>query len=405
MQSSLNKATHQQTKTFNRQLVLRAIYDAGTISRAEIARLTKLTKVSVSDIVAELIENGLVAEVGLRPSASSAGGKSSIMLSVIDDSYHMIGIELASSELRGAIVNLRGEVRHYISQPLVMQDGSVPLDQFYALLEGLIPLTDRPLLGIGVGTPGVIDSTGGIVRQAVNVGWENVPLGRILNERYHLPVYLANDSQVSALAEHTFGAGRGANNLAVVLAGVGIAAGIIINNQLYLGDDFGAGEIGHMLIRPNGLLCRCGRIGCLETVAGSVAIIRRATELARKHPESLLGRRLTQVSALALEDVITSYQGGDEDACVVLREAGEAMGYGIACLISALNIHRVLLVGSVTRFGESWLQIVDEEVRRCALPALVQDMQIAFGEIYPHAVILGACALLMNREIGFSLAR
>lgn len=405
MQPSL-KATHQQTKAYNRQLVLRTIYDAGKISRAEIARLTLLTKVTVSEIVAELIETGLVAEVGLRPSTGSAGGKSSILLSVIDDAFHMIGVELESSELRGAVVNLRGEVRHYIHRPLEMQDGHVSVDQLYALVDDLIPLTDRPLLGIGVGAPGLMDSTRGVVRQAVNVGWENVPLGSLLNERYHMPVYLANDSQVTALAEHIFGAGRGENNLAVVLVGLGMAAGIILNGQLYLGDSFGAGEIGHISIRPDdGQLCRCGRRGCLETVAGSLAILRRAAELAASHPGSPLGLRLAQASALTLEDVIAAYQAGDKDACTALQEAGQAVGFGIACLISALNIHRVLLVGSVERFGESWLQTVTEQIGRSALAALVQDVQISFGEIHPHAVILGACALLMTREIGFSLAR
>ena len=405
MLNYLNKATHQQTKVHNQQMVLRSIYNEGKISRAEIARLTHLNKVTVSEIVAGLIETGLVAEIGLRPSVSSSGGKSSILLSVVDDAFHMVGFELGSSEMRAAIVNLRGEIRHYLSEPLIMQDGNATLNQLYALLDKLIPFTDRPLLGIGVGTPGRMDMTHGIVRQAVNVGWENVPLASLLNERYHVPVYIANDSQARALAEHTFGAGRGENNLAVVLVGIGMAAGIIINGQLYLGDNSGAGEIGHISIKPDGVLCRCGRHGCLETIAGSTGIVHRATELAVLHPDSELGLRLAQSSNLTLEDVIEAYQSGDVDAQLVLLEAGQAVGFGIACLISALNIRRVLLVGSVARFGERWLETVNEQVRLVALPALVQDLQISFGEIHPYAVVLGACALLMTRETGFSLAR
>ena len=405
MRDYLYKATHQQTKVHNQQMVLRAIYDTGKISRAEIARLTQLNKVSVSEIVAGLIEAGLVAEIGVRPSVSSAGGKSSILLSVVDDALHMVGFELGSSEMRAAIVNLRGEIRHYCSEPLIIQDGSATLNQLYALLDKLIPLTDRPLLGIGVGTPGLMDITHGVVRQAVNVGWENVPLASLLNERYHVPVYIANDSQARALAEHTFGSGRGENNLAVVLLGRGMAAGIILNRQLYLGDNFGAGEIGHISIKPDGVLCSCGHRGCLETIAGSTGIIRRAVELAGIHPASQLGLHLDQAAGLTLEDVITAYQAGDQDAQQVLLEAGQAVGFGIACLVSTFNIRRVLVVGSVTRFGEKWLETVAEQVRQIALPAMVQDLQISFGEIHPYAVVLGACALLMTRETGFNLAR
>ena len=403
MRDYLNKATHQQTKAHNQQMVLRAIYDAGKISRAEIARLTHLNKVSVSEIVAGLIETGLVAEIGLRPAVSSAGGKSSILLSVVDDALHMVGFELGSSEMRAAIVNLRGEIRYYLSEPLVIQDGTATLNQLYALLDKLMPLTDRPLLGIGVGAPGLMDLTHGVVRQAVNLGWENIPLVSLLSERYHLPVHIANNSQARALAEHTFGAGRGENNLAVVLVGRGMAAGIILNRQLYLGDNFGAGEIGHISIQPDGALCSCGRRGCLETSAGSAGILRRAVELAGEQPDSQLGLRLDQNSGLTLEDVIAAYQAGDPAARQVLLEAGQAVGFGIACLVSTLNIRRVLVVGSVTRFGEKWLETVTEQVQQIALPALVQDLKISFGEIHPHAVVLGACALLMTREAGFSL--
>jgi predicted NBD/HSP70 family sugar kinase len=405
MLNSLNKATHQQTKIHNRQLVLSTIYDSGKISRAEIARSTCLTKVTVSEIVAALIQAGLVDEVELRPSSSSSGGKSSILLSVIDDAFHMIGVELGSNEWHAAITNLRGEIQHSMSEPLKMQDGHASLNQLYAILDGLIPLTDRPLLGISIGVPGVIDSPSGIVRQAVNVGWVDVPLSSLLSDRYHIPAYIINDSRARALAELTFGAGRGENNLAVVKIGRGIAAGIIINGQLYLGDNFGAGEIGHISFRPGGLLCNCGQRGCLETVASSIAITRRMAELTTEHPGSYLGLHLAQVSDLTLEDIIEAFQAGDQDAQTVGLEAAQAVGLGIACLIGVLNIRRVLLVGSVTRFGDVWLQTVIDQIRSSTLPTLIQNMNISFGVIHPHGVVLGACALLMSHEIGVSLAR
>ncbi len=391
MRTLPTKATHQQTRTYNQQLVLRTIFDHGKISRAEVARKTKLTRVTVSDMVAELIDSGLVAEVGM---GTSAGGKTPILLSVVDDAYHMIGVDLANDEIRGAIVNLRGEVRQALSLPLASIDSEVSLNQVYDLLDALISQTDQPLLGIGIGTPGLLDTTHGIVRHAVNLGWVDLPLGELLQERYDVPVYLANDSQVSALAEHIFGAGRNESNLIVVRVGRGIGAGIILNRQLFQGDGFGAGEIGHIGLHKDGDLCRCGNRGCIETVGSTLAIVRRA-----QAANSSLG------AAPDMADILAAFNAGDPIVHQIIEEAGRAVGFGVACLTSSLNIRHVLLVGSVTRFGEAWLQAVRQEMNRCTLPALAAETQLAFGEIGSNAVILGACALLMTREIGLNLAR
>jgi N-acetylglucosamine repressor len=385
------KATHQQTRTYNQQLVLRTIFDHGKISRADVARQTKLTRVTVSEIVSELIDTGLVAEVGM---GTSAGGKTPILLSVVDDSYHMIGVDLANDEIRGAVVNLRGEIRHALSLPLESVDSEVSLNQVYDLLDALIAQTDRPLLGIGIGTPGLLDTTNGIVRHAVNLGWVDLPLGSLLQDRYAVPVYVANDSQVSALAEHIFGAGRRESSLVVVRVGRGIGAGVILDRQLFQGEGFGAGEIGHIGLRSDGDRCRCGNDGCIETVGSTLAIVRRVQAAA-----SHLG------AAPDMEDILAAFEAGDPVVRQVIQEAGRAVGFGVACLTSSLNIRHVLLVGSVTRFGEFWLQAVREEMNRCTLPALAAETRLAFGEIGANAVILGACALLMTREIGLNLVR
>jgi predicted NBD/HSP70 family sugar kinase len=390
MRTLPTKATHQQTRTYNQQLVLRTIFDCGKISRADVSRQTKLTRVTVSEIVSGLIESGLVAEVGM---GASAGGKTPILLSVVDDAYHMIGVDLASDEIRGALVNLRGEVRRAMSLPLESLDSDVSLNQVYELLDALIAQTDRPLLGIGIGTPGLLDTASGIVRHAVNLGWVDLPLGSLLQDRYGVPVYVANDSQVSALAEHIFGAGRSESNLVVVRVGRGIGAGVILNRQLFQGEGFGAGEIGHIRLHPDGDRCRCGNQGCIETVGGTLAITRRVQAAGHLAPEADMAA------------VLAAFEAGDPTVRKIIEQAGRAVGFGVACLTSSLNVRRVLLVGSVTRFGEPWLQAVREELNRCTLPALAAETHLAFGEIGANAVILGACALLMTREIGLNLAR
>jgi predicted NBD/HSP70 family sugar kinase len=288
---------------------------------------------------------------------------------------------------------------------LLSANGDEALSKVYELLDNLVARSQRPLLGIGIGTPGLLDTTQGVVKRAVNLGWVDLPLGALLEERYKLPVYVANDSQVNALAENIFGGGVGEVNLAVIRVGRGIGAGIILNRQLYQGDGFGAGEIGHISIKDNGELCRCGNTGCIETIGSSLAILRHARDSAPSHPDSMLNSLAPSPSALTLDHVQEAFHAGDPLACEIVTEAGRAVGFAVACLISALNIQKILLAGSSVRFGTAWLEAVRAEAGQRALATLAQEAEIAFGELAEDAVILGASALLLTQELGLSLAR
>src|SRR5207245_9023413 len=147
------KATHRQTRAYNNRLVLRTIYDRNPISRAERARATGLTRTTVSELVADMISEGLTEEVGRGP---SNGGKAPILLRFSDDARHLIGIDLGSSEFRGAVVNLRGQMRHSVGLPLGGRNGDDALELVYELIDHLLAATDRPLLGIGIGQPGLV---------------------------------------------------------------------------------------------------------------------------------------------------------------------------------------------------------------------------------------------------------
>jgi len=188
MRRVAQKATRKQTKVHNSRLVLKIIYERGEISRADVARETRLTRTTVSDVVTDLMDQGLVEEIGYGP---SAGGKPPILLSIVADSRHLIGIDLASAEFRGAVVNLHGQVRHQINVPLHNRDGEAALALVYEMVQDLIAATDNPLLGIGIGSPGLMDATNGIVRRSVNLNWHDLPLRALLEERYGLPVYVA----------------------------------------------------------------------------------------------------------------------------------------------------------------------------------------------------------------------
>jgi len=395
------KATRQHTKTLNSQLVLKLIYDRGKISRADIARETQLTRTTVSQVVSELMGQGLVEEVGY---GESAGGKSPILLSVASNSHHIIGIDLASDEFRGAVVNLRGEIIRAVAFPISSQSsGEAALTLVYKLIDTLLASSDRPVLGLGLGTPGLVNTDEGVVIQAVNLDWQGLHLGQLLTARYHLPVYLVNDSQAAALAEFMYGGWRNSRNLAVIKVGQGIGAGLVLEGRLFLGDGSSAGEIGHMMVADNGVLCRCGHTGCLETVASAGAILRRAQSLARSAPHSPLS--LLDPEAITLEAISAALEAGDPVARQVIAEAGQYLGRAVAALVSTLNLHQVLLIGSVTTLGTPLLKIIQQEMRCQSLATLAQATKVQFGRFGLDVVILGASALLLTHELGLSFAR
>jgi N-acetylglucosamine repressor len=394
---SMKKATRQQTRAHNTGLILKTIYYRREISRADIARATGLTRATVSDAVAQLINDGLVAEVGLGP---SGGGKPPILLNMAENSRYLIGIDLADIEFRGALVNLRGEIRHRFSLPIDGRNGDNALDLVYELIDKLVSFADSPILGIGIGTPGLIDAERGVVRNAVNLGWHDLSLRDLLEERYEFPVYVANDSQVAALAEFTFGDSKKISNLIVIKIGRGIGAGIILNRQLYFGENFGAGELGHVVTVENGKLCRCGHYGCLETVTSSQAIVRRAQDIAKNNSRSALHQFYAKPEEIDIDVVSKGLMDGDEELHKIVDEAGRYLGMAVANLVSILNIQYIVIAGSAASFGQALLDPIRREVNRRSLTALADETNIQITSLGPDIVTLGAAALLMAHELG-----
>jgi glucokinase-like ROK family protein len=397
MIATTQKATRKQTKAHNKRLILKTIYDQGQISRADIARVTRLTRTTVSSLVAEFIEDGLVEEIGIEP---SRGGKPATLLSVVDDSRHLIGIDLANSEFRGGVINLRGQVKHRLNLPVNDRNGEAALALAYELIDDLVATAGSPLLGIGIGTPGLMNAQRGVVRYAVNLDWQNLALGNLLEQRYHLPVYIANDSQVAALAEYTFGDSQKVSNLIVVKVGRGIGSGILINGQLHYGDGFGAGEIGHVLVVEGGERCRCGHFGCLETVVSSRAIVKQAQAIAQSNPQSPLFQFAATPEAINTEMVLQAFESGDEALQAVIAEVGQYLGIAVANLVGALNIQQVVIAGSVARFGQALLEPLKQEMHQRSLAALANETQISISNLGSDIVILGAAALLLTHELG-----
>ena len=385
-----SKATHQKTKQHNRDLVLKTIFDNTSISRAEIARLTKLTRATVSDMVASLLEEGLVEEVGY---GESIGGKAPILLSLVADARYLIGLNLAQDKFIGSVVNLRGEIKETVEFPIDDIDGEQALQLVYWILDQLADNHWQPLVGIGVGTPGLVNTQEGVVINAVNLDWQDLPLAHLLESRYNLPVTVLNDSQATAIGEFVYGGNHPfESNLIVVTVKHGIGAGILVNGRLFQGDGGGAGEIGHVVVQEDGALCRCGKRGCLESIASARAVLQRAVALAPEYSDSTLAKNLQDIS---LDAIRAAWGENDPLARRVMSDAAHYLGISMASLVGALNIQKIVLSGDLTMFGESWLGSVQEAMAQASLARMAQDTQLELGALEFKACILGASAFML----------
>lgn len=390
------KATRQQTRQHNSNLVLKTIYDQDGISRADIARATRLTKTTVSNIVGELVQEGFVEETGL---GASDGGKPPILLKVVEDARCFIGIDLANSEFRGGIVNLRGEVSYRQQLPLHKQDGGSALDMAHTLIENLLAACSQSVAGIGIGAPGLIDPQSGVIRRAVNLDWQDLPLRRLLEERYGLPCYIANDCQAAALGEYIFERETSTPNLVVIKVGRGIGSGIVLNGQLYYGDGYGAGEIGHLVVVKDGELCGCGNQGCLETVASTRAIVKRARKIAQNNPNSFLHQFADTPDDINTEIAWQAFQAGDEHIQELIREVGYYLGMATAYFVGVLNVQHIVIAGSMARFGEVLLEPIEHIMHKNSMSILADATRVHLSSLGQDIVIKGAASLLLVNEL------
>jgi glucokinase-like ROK family protein len=393
----MKKATRAQTKVHNQRLILRTIYQERFISRADLARATCLTKTTVSTIVSELIAENLVEETGRGP---SEGGKPPMLLGVVDGARHLIGLDLANSEFRGAVFDLRGRVLHQISLPLQNENGRLALDLVYELTDALLTAVTSPLLGIGIGSPGLMDAEAGIVRQAVNLDWRDLPLRELLQNRYDTPVYLANDSHAAALGEYTFGPDRGVKNLIVVKVGRGTSAGIVLNGRLHYGDSAGAGEIGHVRVVENGKLCLCGHTGCLETIVSTRVMTEKAQQIFANDPQSALHRFAETEEAVNTDVIMQAFLAGDAEIMRIMDEVAYYLGIAVANLVGALNIQTIIIAGSLARFGRPLIDVISAEMRRSVMASLSDEVNVHLSELGQDVVMLGSMALVLQHELG-----
>lgn len=371
----------QIVKKNNKALVLQLIMEQEPISRADIAQISGLNKTTVSSLVGELLEEELIYESG---PGESSGGRRPVILHFNKNAGYAIGIDIGVNYVLCVLTDLKGKILIERNQYVNRTPYSSIISTLQGMVQSLIdemPSSKYGIVGMGVGVPGIVNKEGSVLL-APNLGWTNIHLKEDLEKLFRVPVMIENEANAGAVGEQQFGAGQDYQNIIYISVGIGIGAGILINNELYQGKNGYSGELGHMIIEMNGRRCNCGSRGCWEAYASEHALLEMADQ-----------------SIDSLESLITLAENGDEVAQNLFEQIGKYLGYGINNIINTFNPDQVI-IGNRLALAKKWIEkSIRTTIESHTLSFHQHEMQLNFSKLEKYSTALGVSAFVVDSFI------
>jgi len=399
-QNTYKKSDQSFLRLYNKKKVLNILRNQGSMCRVDLAKVSKLDKKTITNIVNELFQEN---QICVDHTSRLSSGRPKEILSLNGSFCRCIGIDLGGTHISGVILDFSGktlaeeniETKSTLENEVLMNMCDILIKQL--LKKSGLLLSD--LSAIGLSLPGNVDKTTGIVVYAENTpNWIGLPIRRIFEERYMLPIHIEDCSRLMAMAELCYGEGRDCDDFIVIDLGHGIGCGIIVGRELFYGASGKAGEIGHTIVKVDGPLCTCGRNGCIESLASGWALSRMAKEIYDTDVHSIL-RKLVQIGEEPnIQNVIIAAEMGDANCIEILREAGKYIGVGIANAVSFFNPAKIIIGGRLIRNNEILLNELVKTVAAKTLHQLLSEDMITVSELGVYASAMGAATLCLNQH-------
>lgn len=371
--------------------------ESGT--RPLIGRETGLTRAVVTQRLADLHASGVIVEPG---NEASTGGRPPKQVKFNANRGHLLVADLGATSIDVAIADLLGRVLVHRSEPADVAAGPERVlgrveQLFEEVLEEADPLSGL-LWGVGVGVPGPVEFTAGRpVAPPIMPGWDGYPIRERLSERFSAPVWVDNDVNVMALGEKAEGVARDCEDFVFIKVGSGIGAGIISHGKLQRGAQGSAGDVGHIqVVSDPTVMCRCGKVGCLEAVAGGTAIGRAAERAAEKGESQVLADLLVQRGLVSASDVGNAALLGDQVSTRILQQAGRHIGQMLATMVNIVNPSLIVIGGGVASSGDVFMASIREVVYGRSLPLATRHLQIRQSMLGERAGVVGLAAMVQD---------
>lgn len=391
-------------KQVNIGTLLKDIRTWGPISRAELVKTSELSPTTVSVLVEELLQAGLVQEIG---TGESSGGRRPVLLEFQPRARLALGIDIGVHKTTIALLDLDGRTikEHSYTPNLKTKEIFLHdiIEHTLDVLASLQHLKDN-ILGIGVATPGLLDREKHNILYSSSLGFSNVPLYKTLKENLDLPVRIDNDMNAAALGEKLMGAGKKLDNLIYISVEKGIGAGIIINNRVYDGATGSAGEFGHTKVDSSGALCTCGNRGCLGVMAAEPAILNRAIHILTIGAETKMREYHTgQPAQINFESIVSAVHENDQIALSIINDCFDYLAIGIANLINMFDPAAIIIGGSTIDALQPFaLERIRNQVQQRVLPFHAERIcPIIPSELKKMVKIIGASTLIFSEFLDY----
>jgi glucokinase-like ROK family protein len=397
-QTKLNTADQTWVRKMNRSVILAVFRTQKTLSRAQLAIETGLNPSTVSSIIGELIQENLIRETDLIQSTTGRPGR---LLELNPNGGCALGIEINVDYIELLVTDFSANVlwrKKQESMPEIGQEEiMMRVLHFADEASRFIKAHKFPLLGVGVGVPGLVDVASGLLRVAPNLNWVDIPVRDVLGGYFDCPIYVENEANAAALGEYYFGAVKNVKDFIYLSAGVGLGSGIVMGGQLFRGMFGYAGEAGHMTMDINGELCGCGRRGCWETFVGPRAVLQRVRRSLALGEKSILHDMAKgDLQNISFDDVVQAALAGDKTAKYALDEVAFYLGIGIANLVNLFNVEVIVLGGALNKASPVFLKDVERVVYENTLIPVREHLRIIPSAHGSDACIMGTIALVLD---------
>ncbi len=399
---SLAGSNSSTIKLHNLRTILLMLLQHEHISRVRLAQLTGLSTTTITNLITELLEQGIVVEEGTKAIKQRKGaGRPRMALRLVPEARYAVGIHIGVGSVRAAVTDLRANIVTSLSLTHSLnQSAETVLGETAQLAQQVIAqskIDPKYIIGVGVGASGLVVPDTGVNLIAPNLGWHNVSVRDQLAQHLDLPVCVDNNVRAMTLGEALFGPAQNVRILAFVYGRIGVGAGFVVDGQLYWGGEAGAGEIGHTTMLPNGgALCRCGNTGCLETLISEPAIMELARDLAQLNEQGLLATHLQQAQSPSIENVFAAARAGDVPTQNMLADIARYMGIALANLVNVLNPELILLGGIFAQGQDLLLPTVEATVRQRAFADLGERVRLQPTSFGKNAGMIGSAALALT---------
>lgn len=388
-------------ETMNKRNIINIIRTCGPINKAEISKLTDLSIPTVMKICDSLIEKKIIKITGKR---QSNGGKRPEMLMLAHENFHIIGVDIGRTTIKVIVIDMCGKIINRVMEET--GDDTTPskiIKRIIILIKSILNskcVNKNKIIGIGIGMPGLLDTTKGIVLFSPDFGWENVNLIKNIKSSFNMPIYFENSNRTQAMGEKLFGAALDANYFISVNLGYGIGSAIIENGELYVGSSSTSGEFGHITLEKDGDLCSCGNRGCLEVLASGNAIAKLAKKKIKQGEKSIITKMISgNIHEIDAKVIYDAAKKGDELAKSIVSKSIEYIGIGIANYINMLDPELIILAGGITNAGDILLDEITKIINSRKMKFAGRDVKIKISALGADGTAIGAASLILKAFI------